>query len=154
VRPTVVVFDSLGHQAELSGRLRCTWRCDCRIGATRLGRGGRCGGTCRWRTGWAAEARSAAARPHPGTGAAAAQRSLRNGESVLVTTGAQVLVPVLAGSPPRRQPGRRQGWHSKQTHDDGGLHGCSMTRADRGVSEQATTVGDGVEGQPVAQRAE
>jgi len=39
VRPTVVVFDSLGHQAELRGRLRCTWRCDCRISATRLGRG-------------------------------------------------------------------------------------------------------------------
>jgi len=36
---TVVVFDSLGHQAELRGRLRCSWLCDCRISATRLGRG-------------------------------------------------------------------------------------------------------------------
>jgi len=36
---TVVVFDSLGHQAELRGRLRCSWRCDCRISATQLGRG-------------------------------------------------------------------------------------------------------------------
>jgi hypothetical protein len=38
-RTTVAVFDSRGHQAEPSGRLRCTWWCDCRIGATRLGRG-------------------------------------------------------------------------------------------------------------------
>jgi hypothetical protein len=39
---TVVVFDSLGgHQAEIRGRLRCTWRRDCQIGASRLGRGAR-----------------------------------------------------------------------------------------------------------------
>jgi hypothetical protein len=37
-RAAVVFFDGLGHQSELVGRLRCTWRCDCRISATRLGR--------------------------------------------------------------------------------------------------------------------
>ena len=39
MRTTVVVFDSLGHQAELVGRLGRTWRCDCRASATQFGRG-------------------------------------------------------------------------------------------------------------------
>jgi hypothetical protein len=60
----VVVFDSLSHQAELRGRLRCEWRCDCRI--SRYAAGTRAGGAGTV----AASARGARPRVRPGVAVA------------------------------------------------------------------------------------